>query len=465
MTVSRPRVPLFSTYKARENQVSHATAVAFERCARFRKILLEEIASRAPHGAVRSRAEALSRLYRTATVAAQCCFGGSWGKDEDQPEEKKSVPDVVIEFPGLGAARRKSEGKPACFLVEAKVEAKWERSQAERHTIFASRDYDVVLGIALTLDPKPDLPPDWIGLPWSKVYEAACRANSVFGWELRRVLEITEAKLMGKADLETAMTVFSGIEFGEDVPHSPVRARNIARLLAKELKARKDLLQHGIQVVEPKSISSGGSSEVWVEAAPLGCFEQLGIKGKLPHLNFTVASGHFGVGLTFPNQTFKRTLRNGIAKLAERGELQAEVARLLKAFTALSALGGSCRPKWYVAQNFYPAQRARPREDGRLEVDLRTMKGAGGLRRTASPRVKANPEWLAALTAVITEAPTGVHLQSGLGVDFKYSAQNREFLSSPEAVCQAVADVWIALIPFAELMAVPRRMKRRRSRR
>ena len=344
--VSAHKIPLFSTYRQRENHVSHALAATFERCPRFRKLFLQEVARLAPRGKKASEVRSLARAYKRASVSAQCCFGMELGKDESPAKEvaSKSIPDVAIVFPVAPSL----DEKAPCILVEAKVCHEWDVSQAERHTKYASQKFNIVLGLAIAIVPNLPLPPNWIEFPWAKVYEVAGRSGTELGRELCRVLEITEAKLLNDTNLRGTMTVFSGIPFGEENPFSTIQARNTARLLRQALADYPKLKRLGISVDTSKQMSSGRSSEVWAEAEALDCFKALGLAHtkKLPHLNFTVADDLLSAGITFPNQTFKKTLRNGGAALITADAFEDELARLLREFEALSSLCGIHKPRW-----------------------------------------------------------------------------------------------------------------------
>jgi hypothetical protein len=448
------RVPLFSTYRQRENQVSHALAVTFERCPTFRRILLERVAEAA--GGIKASPElrAVCRRHQGALVATQCHFGHNASLESPEEDTKKSIPDIVFEFP---IKEGSTEAHSPCIIVEAKVTAPWELDQAVRHTSFVKRQLDFVLGLAVTAEDSDELlamnklPQGWISFPWTKVYTAAVAAGTEQARELCRVLEITEAKLMDDKTLPGTLTAFGGIDFRDESDYSPVRARRMARLLVKELSGLPTLRQAGITVPDPKSINSSSGKDVWVEANPLPCFGALPSSVKTPHLNFTVAAAHFGCGLTFPNASFRRTLRSGLRKLTDQDTLAAEISRLLRALEPLETLGAEYRPRWYLAQNYYTSQRARPRQDGMIVFDLRAIVPPNG-KKKRDFNIKHNQVWLTSITQLITASHNSAHVQSGIGVDFAYTETNRPFLTNGKSVAQATAMVWEALLPLARLM-------------
>lgn len=448
------RVPLFSTYRQRENQVSHALAVTFERCPTFRRILLERIADAAGGTKASPELRAVCKRHRAALVATQCHFGLSAVLESPEEAAQKSIPDIVFEFPGREGG---TDAHAPCIVVEAKVTAPWELEQAVRHTTFVKRQLDFVLGLAVTAQDTEDLlannklPQGWISFPWTQVYTAAITAGTDQARELCRVLEITEAKLMDDKTLPGTLTAFGGIDFRDESDYSPVRARRMARLLAKELSGLSDLKKLGVTVPDPKSISSSSGKDVWVEANTLPCFQGLSSSVKTPHLNFTVASGHFGCGLTFPNASFRGTLRSGLRNLPDQDALSSEISRILRALEQLERLGAEYRPRWYLAQNYYTSQRARPRQDGIINFDLRAVVSSPG-KKQKSFTIKNNQVWLQSIINLITESHNSAHVQSGIGVDFPYTELNRAFLSNGQAVAQATALVWEALLPLAKLM-------------
>ena len=82
---------------------------------------------------------------------------------------------------------------------------------------------------------------------------------------------------MGSPTFNGTLTKFTGIPFADkDIEYNPVEARRVARLLIKSLLEReKDLKKIGVQVSEPKSISSGSDGSIWFEADTLPFFTNL----------------------------------------------------------------------------------------------------------------------------------------------------------------------------------------------
>ncbi len=448
------RVPLFSTYRQRENQVSHALAVTFERCARFRQTLLQSIGDAAGGKAASLHLQTICRMHRNALVATQCHFGQEDALNDPTEEGEKSIPDIVFEFPKRPGD---SDVLTPCIIVEAKVTAPWQLKQALRHERFVKRHLDFVLGLAITAEDSENLladnqlPERWIAFPWTKVYAAAVAAGTDHARELCRALELTEAKLMEDKTLPGTLTAFGGIDFTDESDYSLVRARRMAKLLVKELGNHRDLKRLKISVPDPKSISSSAGKEVWVEAEVLPCFSGIATTSKSPHLNFSVAATHYGCGLTFPNASFRSTLRPGMRELVDQDILCAEISRLLRALEPLEHLGATYKPRWYLAQNYYTAQRASPRQDGFIMFDLRAVSSPKGKRGKAF-NIKQNQTWLSSISQLITESHNAAHVQSGIGVEFAYTETNRPFLANGQAVADATALVWEALLPLARLM-------------
>lgn len=448
------RVPLFSTYKQRENQVSHALAVTFERCPTFRRVFLQRVAEASRRHGISPRLSVICRLHREALVATQCHFGLEDALNDPHEDAEKSIPDIVFEFP---TTKGMSDSLAPCIVVEAKVTALWDLEQASRHERFVKRHLDFALGLAITAEDSDwlytnnKLPKGWIAFPWTKVYAAAVTAGTEHARELCRVLELTEAKLMEDKSLTGTLTAFGGIDFNDESDYSPVRARRMARLLVQELAHHRGLSRLDIHVPDPKSISSSTGKEVWVETETLACFEGLATATKSPHLNFSIAATHFGCGLTFPNASFRPTLRRGIRAIEDNDHLITEISRLLEALEPLERLGAEYKPRWYLAQNYYKSQRSRPRQDGLIMFDLRTVPQSKG-RKGKAFIIKQNLAWLKSVYQLITDSDNAAHIQSGIGVEFPYTPANQAFLKNGEAVANATALVWEALLPLAKRM-------------
>ena len=447
-------IPVFSSYKKRENQVSHGLAVTLDQCLEFRRAFIESIVSFLPKGHPLVNISK-AKLSKHARISVQSYFGGK-GLEDDEKDINKAIPDILIywdngEFCG--------DDRRPCIVIETKVEACWDKKQAEHHQSFAKNNGYNPIGVAIaTIDiPEPELPNKWYSYSWGKIYELAKsieQRNSFWPHQLIQLLEITEAKLMGLPTYNGTLTKFAGIPFADkDIKFNPVEARRIARLLIKSLlEKEKDLKKMGVHITEPKTISSNSDGGIWFEADPLPIFTNLlGASYKAPHLNFTIGTDEFSCGLTFPNSSFNKIFRSGIKKLDDEGLIHTELKRLINRLSNLKSLKIKYTPYSYLLQQNYRSQKSMPKQDALLKVDLRTLTGYESSDRKL--KIKQNTIWIDLLTQAILEKGHHSHLQGGFGVNVPYESINQHFFSSPSATISLVIKTWNALLPLAKKIA------------
>lgn len=447
-------IPVFSSYKKRENQVSHGLAVTLDQCLEFRQAFIKSIVSFLPkdHPLINI---SKARLSKHTRISIQSYFGGK-GFEDDEKEINKTIPDILIYWDNDEFF---CDDRPPCIVIETKVEASWDKKQAENHQLFAKKSGYDPIGVAIaTIDiQKPDLPNKWYSYSWAKIYELAKsieQKNSFWSYQLVQLLEITEAKLMGLPTFNGTLTKFTGIPFADkDIKYNPVEARIVARLLIKSLlEKKKDLKKIGVHITEPKTISSGSDGSIWFEADTLPFFTNLlGTSYKAPHLNFTIGTDEFSCGLTFPNSSFNKIFRKGIKQLDDEGLVHAELIKLINRLSKLRPLKIKYTPYCYLLQQNYRSQKSVPKQDALLKVDLRTLTGHEGSDRKL--KIKQNTVWIDLLTKAILDKGHQSHLQGGFGVSVPYESVNQKFFSSPGATISLIIKTWSALLPLAKKIA------------
>ena len=447
-------IPVFSSYKKRENQVSHGLAVTLDQCLEFRRAFIESIVSFLPKGHPLVNISK-TKLSKYARISVQSYFGGK-GLEDDEKDINKAIPDILIYWDDDDFC---GDDRPPCIVIETKVEACWDKKQAENHQLFAKKSEYNPIGVAIaTIDiQEPDLPNKWCSYSWGKVYELAKsveQRNSFWSYQLVQLLEIMEAKLMGAPTFNGTLTKFTGIPFADkDIEYNPNEARRVARLLIKSLlEKKKDLKNIGVHVTEPKTISSNSDDSIWFEADPLPFFSHLlGTSNKAPHLNFTIGTDEFSCGLTFPNSSFNKIFRKGIKQLDDEGLVHAELIKLIDRLSELKSLKIKYTPRCYLLQQNYRSQKSVPKQDALLKIDLRTLTGYESSDRKL--KIKKNAVWIDILTQAILDKGHQSHLQGGFGVSVPYESVNQKFFSSPGATISLVIKTWSALVPLAKKIA------------
>ena len=243
-------VPVFSSYQKRENQVSHGLAVTLEQCLEFRQAFIKSIVSFLPKDHSLANISK-TKLSKHARLSVQSYLGGN-GLEDNEKEINKAIPDILIYWDN---DEINGDVKPPCIVIEAKVEACWDKKQAENHQSFAKKSGYNPIGVAIaTLDiQEADLPNKWCSFSWGNVYELAksiTQKNNFWPYQLVQLLEITEAKLMGSPAFNGTLTKFTGIPFADkNIEYNPNEARRVARLLIKGLLEKEsDLKKMGAHI-------------------------------------------------------------------------------------------------------------------------------------------------------------------------------------------------------------------------
>jgi hypothetical protein len=408
---------LFDQYKQPENQLTHALAMTLSHDRSLIRPFLRWLGIQ--------DSPPLSRL----SVVEQQVPGEFTPAEED---ESSGLPDLCV-FDADGWA----------VLFEAKVQAGISAGQLRRHLSTARRyGYERPHLVVLAVDRPGRLPSGAISAEWRDVYAwfSHKAGQSFWARQLVEYMRVFENRMIAQNySIRGTITMFDGLRFDRDNPLTYREGKRLIRLLGDELQARKDLHKLG---VDPKgarrsAITGSDGDFVW-DFLPLRCARGAGNFTDYPHLTIDLHRGQCSAAVTIPNGVkggFRSKLReigpDGFRRLAER---------VVNGAGPVLRRSKSARPMAYILQRHFKSQRSLGTTDGRMVVDLRTI------RRAKSKPVKYQPEWIEAMHALLANKKSNIQL--GFVVEFGYDCPT---IRSPQAI-ELFADSWKGMKPVLDFV-------------
>lgn len=347
--------------------------------------------------------------------------------------ERRGIPDGWV-----------FDGEGWCVFIESKVIAKLGADQIRRHRRTAERrGFHAITAVAIAPRLPSTLPADTVLLEWRTIYTWLRRHAGSSSWAARTAeyLEIVEAKLIDTEQfVEGTLTMFSGFTFGRDHPFTYLEGKRVLELAMGELRGRRDLqkkLRMNPDAPGRPAITGRQADAVWD-------FLSLASSGgavsftKHPHLTLGVVSSAVEAMVTVPNAV-NNTMRRNLINLGEDG-FQALAKEVVNNLKPLLRRHKGAAPWFRGVQRRYPAQKAVPFTDARIDFDLRTAVPSSG-----APKVQ--PRWLSAAYSSFANKE-GSNYQIQMGVLFRYDRCPE--LRRADAI-DLVAAAWLACKPLVDL--------------
>jgi hypothetical protein len=358
--------------------------------------------------------------------------------DEDEAE-RRGLPDGWI-----------YDSKGWALVIESKIESPLNRDQLERHLHTADkRGFTNLSLLALVTElPNPSVLNDIkvTVKKWTQLYSWLLgQQRSEWARRLADYMVVLERKLV-RDDYPRGgtLTVFAGIPFGKDEPYNYPEAKRLLRLALDELRERSDLIRELGMDPELKgrpAITGREGTLVW-DFLRLADSRNAENFTEFPHLTLSIQQEQLLAVVTVPHgirPEFRRRLlaggREGFCALFE--------TLLDKLSQSIGRVEGAA-PWVEIIQRRYPAQRAEPITDARLQFDLRT---GFEERRRWGTSVKHQPQWLEIAYEAL--AKKNSNLQLGVGATFRY--EQCPAVRAPY-ILDHVAEVWLACKPLVEAM-------------
>jgi hypothetical protein len=327
-------------------------------------------------------------------------------------------------------------------FFEMKVQSKLTTGQLRRHAATVKRyGFDTPTIVAVTVEPiARKLPEETISVEWRQLYSwfAQRTADSFWARELVRYMEVFEENSIGSEyQVRGTITMFNGLRFDADHPFHYREAKRLIRLLGDELQSRGDLQETlGVDAEGARRPAITNDTGVW-DFLPLELARGHSFV-KFPHLTLVIRPKVAIAAATVPNG-ISGGFRTSLKRLGDAGflDLVGEIEERIRPIIKCSK--GS-RAILYATQRHYKSQRSKAIVDGRLEADLRTCT------RSASSKVKYQPEWVEAIYTVLVNKRSNI--QCGIEVQLDYSCP---IVRSPEAV-ELFADSWKAMQPLLDFV-------------
>ncbi|MGD0661815.1 MAG: hypothetical protein ABSD38_27465, partial [Syntrophorhabdales bacterium] len=355
----------------------------------------------------------------------------------EEEAERRSLPDAWI-YDGNGWA----------LLIESKVQAALTKDQLQRHHRVAERHgfTDIHILVISIKPPRFDLPHAQFRV-WTDIYKwLKKQARSGWAGRAAQYMEIWERKMVAKDKAyltDGAVTVFSGIPFGDEEPYNYSEAKRLLRLAMDDLRKRK-ALEHHLQM----NPSGGGRGAITGKSGK-SVWDLLPIKGlkpgeaftSFPHLTLALEHDRVVAIVTVPHG-IRPAFRRNIVQLGFAGfsHLMSEVNQNLN--NALKGATGAA-PWVIVQQRRYPSQKSAAITDAMLQYDLRTAFPSDANKQV----VKTQLQWLTATYNVLEHKKS--NLQLAVGAVFPY--KNCKAQKSPE-ILNYIADAWLACEPLLKVM-------------
>jgi len=355
----------------------------------------------------------------------------------EEEAERRGLPDVWIH-----------DGEDWALLIESKVQAALTKDQLQRHFRVAERRsftdiHILVIGIK---QPQFDLPHTKFEA-WTDIYKwLKKQVRSEWAQRVAQYMEIWEGKMVAKDKAyltDGAVTVFSGIPFGNQEPYNYSEAKRLLNLAMDNLRKRKDLEHH--LAMNPSGAGRGAitgksGKSVW-DLLPIK-----GLKGgeaftKFPHLTLSLEHDRVVVIVIVPS-AIRPGFRRNIVQLGFAGfsDLMSKVNQNLK--EALRGAPGAA-PWVIVLQRRYSSQRSDAITDAMLQYDLRTAFPDSANKQV----VKKQSQWLTATYNALEHKKS--NLQIAVGAIFPY--KNCKVQKSSE-ILNYIADTWLACKPLLKVI-------------
>jgi hypothetical protein len=213
--------------------------------------------------------------------------------------------------------------------------------------------------------------------------------------------------------------------------------------MTERLRKRADLKRFGMDPKVPGrgAITGRKGDQVW-DYLTLKSAEADRPFTSFPHLTVAMNRTLVGAGVTVPNGVSpamrKRLTEDGVESFIE---LLAECAENLCG--ALPVANGVAIPFLYLEQRHFKSQRSKGTNDGRMQLDLRTVIPG------KQDGVKCQPQWAEAVFALLVAKRS--NMQLGVGANFAYSDATQSV-----EVLDLLAQSWIALEPLLERLGAVR---------
>jgi hypothetical protein len=326
-------------------------------------------------------------------------------------------------------------------VIEAKVQAGISVSQLKRHRKTSARyGYEHPHVVLLSID-KPKSLPDWAThIEWKNLYRWFSKRTADSSWARHFVdyMHVFEARMIAKDyDIRGTLTMFDGFKFSDAEPYTYAEGKRLIRLLGEELRKQKKLVKAlGIDVKQSgrTAITRGENGGVWDFLPLLEIGKKKAFTATI-HPAFGIYPDEVAIALTVPNGMggVKSILRkNSIEGL---GQILSEVEKNLK--PVLKKLK-TAKPMICIHQVHCKSRRSRPEQDGRLEVDLRTVLS------TAKGPLKYQPGWLECIYGLLVNKKTNIQWEVQLRCPHSEKA-----MQSAKAI-DVMVDTWVAMKPLMD---------------
>ncbi len=415
---------VFDQYQQPENQLTHALTYALGEDRRLLRYFIKEVAGFQPPDV-----KSLQVLEQQLP-----------GDDVVYPEAdaiRRGLPDAWIH-----------DDHEWALLIESKVQALLTKDQLSRHFRMAERRGFKQIQLLVIGIKHPAFHLPFVKFKaWTEVYKWLKRhPESKWACIVAEYMEVWEGKMIAESKAyltDGAVTVFSGVPFGDGLPYSYIEAKRLLNLAMDELRSEKELVRGlGMDPVgEGRGAITGKlDKSVW-DFLRLKGLKKSETFTKYPHLTMALEHDRVLSIVTVPNG-IRPEFRRNIINLGFEGfhDVMSAVNRNLQ--HALKSASGAS-PWVIVVQRRYPTQRSAAIIDGILQYDLRTAFPTNSSKQA----VKNQSQWLAATYAALAHKKS--NLQVAVGAIFPY--RNCKVQKSV-AILDYVVNTWLACKPLLQVM-------------
>jgi len=415
---------VFDQFREPENRLTHALMTSLgEEPELLRKFLFWATGSRPPK--------------RQLFVQEQSLPGELEEAEEPEERERRGLPDGCIH-----------DGETWALAIESKIVCPLESDQLRRHRTTIERlGFTDVHLLALVVKEPNRCAVDGLAVKrWADIYLwLSFQKQSAWATRLREYMEVMEAKLPKEQYLrDGTLTVFSGINFGKEIPYNYLEAKRILRLLMGELRTNKLLHKElGVDALaEGRGAITGKDSDAVWDYLPISEAAQATTFTQYPHLAVGVHSNFVQALVVVPNGILP-SLRRALIDGGPEAFFELFHSVLERYRDDIGDEAGVC-PIVEAVQRRYRSQRSEPFMDTRITFDLRTAYG-DGFGSDASPRNQ--PQWLQAVFEALSHKRS--NLQLAVGVRFDYNLCS--YTQSPD-IARRLAESWIICKPIIAKM-------------
>jgi len=415
---------VFDQYQQPENQLTHALASALGEDRDLLKRFIKEIAGVVPCNT------------KHLQILEQQLPDEDWRYSEEEAG-RRGLPDAWIH-----------DGEGWALLIESKVQAALTKDQLQRHSRVAEkRGFTNIHVLVIGIKPPRFNLPHTKFQAWTDIYKwLKKQTRSEWPRRAAQYMEIWEGKMVAKDKAyltNGAVTVFSGIPFGDEEPYNYSEAKRLLNLAMDELRNRKDLEQH--LKMNPDGAGRGAitgksGKSVW-DLLPIKGLKKDEAFTRLPHLTLSLEHDRMTVIMIVPS-SIRPVFRRNLVQLGYEGffELMGKVNQNLK--KVLRSAPGAA-PWIIVLQRRYPSQRSDAIIDAMLQYDLRTAFPDNANKQV----VKTQSQWLMATYNALEDKKS--NLQLAVGAIFPYKSCKVQ--KNPE-ILNYIADTWLACKPLLKVM-------------